>query len=338
MEKEGDLLPSFITYYQAMKYKSLVGALLVFTGAVCFSSKAIIVKLAYQHQVDPVSLLALRMLFSLPFFLVIGYVSGRKDKEAVALKPKEWFHLLLLGMVGYYLASLFDFQGLQYVTASLERLILFVYPTLVVLITALVHRKPIERNQLFALGLTYIGIFIAFAFDVNLQGQKNIGLAAKYQQAVVQAFPNVSIIDLNLILETVDEIIGKVSFVIRFMAFFSIITGILVLIGSVLISKYQRIRESVLLRTLGASRRQILSINLLEYLFLGSLAALTGILIALLGSWGLAFFYFETPFSPPFLPTLFTFLAITALTLLIGLANSRSIVNRPPLEILRREV
>ena len=175
-------------------------------------------------------------------------------------------------------------------------------------------------------------------FHVLITRVDSAQLAARYQQAVVKEFPNVSIIDLNLILETVDEIVGKVSFVIRFMAFFSIITGILVLIGSVLISKYQRIRESVLLRTLGASRKQILSINLLEYLFLGSLAALTGVLIALLGSWGLALFYFETPFTPPLLPTLLTILAITVLTLLIGLSNSRSVVSRPPLEILRTEV
>ena len=160
-----------------MKYKSLIGALLVFTGAVLFSSKAVIVKLAYRHEVDPVSLLALRMLFSLPFFLLIGFFSGRKENQ-VSLKRKEWVNLLLLGIVGYYLASLFDFQGLQHITAGLERLILFVYPTMVVLITAVVHRKPINRNKLIALGLTYIGIFIAFAFDVNLQGQKNIVVGA----------------------------------------------------------------------------------------------------------------------------------------------------------------
>ncbi len=160
-----------------MKHKSLIGALLVFTGAVCFSSKAIIVKLAYQHTVDPVSLLALRMIFSLPFFLLIGFFSGRKENQ-VSLKRKEWINLLLLGIVGYYLASLFDFQGLQYITASLERLILFVYPTMVVVITAVVRRKPIGKTQLAALGLTYVGVFIAFAFDVNLQGQANIAIGA----------------------------------------------------------------------------------------------------------------------------------------------------------------
>lgn len=175
-------------------------------------------------------------------------------------------------------------------------------------------------------------------FHVLITRIDSAQVAANYQKAVVQQFPNVSIIDLNLILKTIDEIVGKVSFVIRFMAFFSIITGIVVLIGSVIISKYQRIQESVLLRTIGASRKQILSINALEYFFLGSLAALTGVLIALTGSWALAVFNFETPFTPSFLPILVSYLAITFLTILIGLSNSRSVLNKPPLEILRSEV
>ncbi len=160
--------------------------------------------------------------------------------------------------------------------------------------------------------------------------------AAQFQQAVVRGFPNVSVIDLKLILQTIDEIVGKISFVIRFMAFFSIITGIVVLIGSVIISKYQRIQESVLLRTMGANRKQILTINALEYFFLGSLSALAGVLIALLASWALARFSFEVPFTPAVGPVLLVYLIITALTMLIGLSNSRSILNNPPLEVLRQ--
>ncbi|MDF9796149.1 putative ABC transport system permease protein [Catalinimonas alkaloidigena] len=162
--------------------------------------------------------------------------------------------------------------------------------------------------------------------------------AATFQQAVVKSYPNVSVIDLQLILKTIDEIVSKVSFVIRFMAFFSIITGIIVLIGSVIISKFQRIQESVLLRTIGASRRQILNINALEYFFLGSLATFTGVIIALIASWVLAQFSFETPFSPTILPVVLTYFIITSLTVLIGLSNSREIVNNPPLEVLRKEV
>jgi len=162
--------------------------------------------------------------------------------------------------------------------------------------------------------------------------------AASYQRAVVKAFPNISIIDLKLILKTVNEILDKVTFVIQFMAMFSIVTGILVLISSVILSKYQRMQESVLLRTLGASRKQILTITALEYFFLGSLAAFTGVVIALAGSYGLTRFSFETSFSPTALPVLITFVIITALTMIIGISSSRSVLNSPPLEVLRKEV
>ncbi|MGB0932279.1 MAG: ABC transporter permease [Chitinophagales bacterium] len=162
--------------------------------------------------------------------------------------------------------------------------------------------------------------------------------SAKFQQAVVEAHPNVSIVDLTMILETVDDILGKVSFVIQFMALFSILTGLLVLIGSVIISKFQRIKESVLLRTLGASRRQILTINALEYFFLGSLASFVGILLAVAGSWGLAKYTFKTPFTPDWTPVVVTFFVITILTVALGMLNSRDVLNKPPLEVLRMQV
>src|SRR5690606_11559069 len=161
--------------------------------------------------------------------------------------------------------------------------------------------------------------------------------SAQCQQAVVRAFPNVSIIDLTLILEAVDDLLSKVSFVIRFMALFSILTGLLVLISSVVISKYQRIRESVLLRTLGASRRQILLINAAEYFLLGTLATFTGIILSFAGTFLVAKFSFKIPFTPDLLPPFIVFLCITALTVFIGLFNSRDILNKPPLEVLRAE-
>ncbi|MEZ4827648.1 MAG: FtsX-like permease family protein [Bacteroidia bacterium] len=161
--------------------------------------------------------------------------------------------------------------------------------------------------------------------------------SAKYQQQIAREYPNVSLIDLGLILSTVEEVLDKVSFVIRFMAMFSIFTGLIVLIGSVIISRYQRIQESVLLRTLGASRRQILIINALEYLVLGGLAAFSGIILALLSTWGLAVFTFETAFVPDILPAFVVFFIITGLTVLIGLSNSRGVLSNPPLEILRKE-
>ena len=175
-------------------------------------------------------------------------------------------------------------------------------------------------------------------FHVLLTQVPSNEISAKYQQAVVRTFPNISIIDLGLVLSVLDEILDKMGFVIRFMAAFSIITGLIVLISSVLISKYQRIRESVLLRTIGASRKQILVITALEYFFLGSLAAGAGIILSLIASWSLARFTFETSFTPDILPVILLFLIITSLTVLIGLFNSRGILNRPPLEVLRSDV
>ncbi|MEL7342349.1 MAG: FtsX-like permease family protein, partial [Bacteroidota bacterium] len=108
-------------------------------------------------------------------------------------------------------------------------------------------------------------------FHVLVGRTPNTEQAADFQRAVMRDYPNVSIMDLELIINTLQQILDKISFVVRFMAFFSISTGFLVLVGSVIVSKYQRMQESVLLRTMGASRRQILSINALEYTFLGSL-------------------------------------------------------------------
>ena len=175
-------------------------------------------------------------------------------------------------------------------------------------------------------------------FHVILSHVQGTAQLAAAQQALVRDFPNVSAIDLGQILQTVDEILSKISFVIRFMAGFSILTGLLVLASSVLISRYQRTRESVLLRTLGASRSQILRITVLEYALLGTLAALAGVLLAALAAWALAVWVFDTPFggsSLLWLPALVALVA--ALTALIGGLNSRSVLSQPPLAVLRAE-
>ncbi|WP_460973112.1 ABC transporter permease [Spirosoma migulaei] len=161
--------------------------------------------------------------------------------------------------------------------------------------------------------------------------------SAVLQRGLVSRFPNVSAIDLGLILKTVDEILAQISFVIQFMALFSILTGLLVLASSVVISKYQRLRESVLLRTLGASREQILSITVVEYGLLGLLSALSGILLSIVGTWTLAQFVFEVPYRPDAIPLLVVLLVVTALTVLIGVFNSREVLTRPPLDVLRAE-
>ena len=161
--------------------------------------------------------------------------------------------------------------------------------------------------------------------------------SAGLQRDLVKAFPTVSILDIRQLLTLVEDILNKISWVINFMAFFSILTGIIVLIGAVRTSKYQRLRESVLLRTLGARSNQILKINALEYLYLGLLGSGIGILLSLLSSELLALFAFDTSFTPSLEPFLLL-PGITLLVLLIGLTNSRSILNSPPLEVLRKEV
>jgi len=175
-------------------------------------------------------------------------------------------------------------------------------------------------------------------FHVLVTRIESKDVSARFQQQLVQKFPNVTVIDLSAVLNIVSNIIDKVGFIIRFMAAFSIFTGLIVLIASVLISKYQRIQESVLLRTIGASRKQIFYITALEYFFLGALAAATGMFMSLGVSWLVAKFIFQTDFILKWLPLLGVFVSVCLLTVFIGLINSRAVVTRPPLEILREEV
>ncbi|HEV7333904.1 MAG TPA: FtsX-like permease family protein [Flavisolibacter sp.] len=175
-------------------------------------------------------------------------------------------------------------------------------------------------------------------FHVLLTRVPSVEASARFQQAVVRQFPNISIIDLGLVLSILNDIMDKIGFVIRFMAAFSILTGLIVLIASVLISKYQRMQENVLLRTLGAQSRQVFIITALEYFILGAMAAATGIFLAVISSWALAEYMFETTFTPQILPVVIVFFTICFVTVAIGLFNSRSALSRPPLEILRQEV
>ncbi|MAZ73668.1 MAG: hypothetical protein CMC70_11045 [Flavobacteriaceae bacterium] len=162
--------------------------------------------------------------------------------------------------------------------------------------------------------------------------------SATLQRDLVAQFPNVTIIDLRQVYTLVEDILEQVSWVINFMAFFSILTGIIVLIGSVRTSKYQRIKESVLLRTLGAKNKQILTISALEYVFLGLLGSLVGIALALVSSLCLALFVFKEPFAPSLIPFLVFLPGITLLVVAIGLSNIQTVLRSSPLEVLRREV
>lgn len=145
------------------------GLLFALVGAVGFSFKAILVKLAYQYEVDAETLLALRMAFSLPFFVVMGVVADRR--AARRLDGRDWLWMAGLGFFGYYLASYLDFLGLQYISAALERLILFLYPTLVIVLSALFLGKPVTRRAMAALGLCYLGIALALGHDLKIAGE-----------------------------------------------------------------------------------------------------------------------------------------------------------------------
>jgi len=162
-------------------------------------------------------------------------------------------------------------------------------------------------------------------------------ISADIQQSVVQKYPNISAIDVGRILETINRFIDKISFAVQFMALFSIITGLIVLASSVATSRFQRIKESVLLRTIGASKKQIIQILSVEYLFLGILSALTGLILSVGATWLLGYFYFDITFTPNLWVIIVGTLVVTLLTILIGMFNSRSVYQKTPLEVLRAE-
>jgi drug/metabolite transporter (DMT)-like permease len=146
----------------------LQGFLISFTGAIIFSTKAILVKLAFRDtHTDGLTLLMLRMLLALPFYLLIALWSGRKSGN-VRMRPRQWVWVVALGLMGYYLSSFFDFIGLQYISAGLERLILFLYPSFSVLINGVFFRQKISRAQFGALALTYTGIGIAYFGELKI--------------------------------------------------------------------------------------------------------------------------------------------------------------------------
>jgi putative ABC transport system permease protein len=158
---------------------------------------------------------------------------------------------------------------------------------------------------------------------------------ATFERALVSKYPNISSIDLAMIQQTVDSIIRKISLAIRFMAAFSIAGGLIILIGAISTSKFQRMRECVLLKTLGAGSRQIFQILCTEYFAIGALAAMTGTLLAGIAGWALTTFVFEMPFELPVGALALIWFALTALTMTVGLLNSRDVVRKPPLVVIR---
>jgi drug/metabolite transporter (DMT)-like permease len=148
--------------------KSLLpGLALAMFGAIAFSGKAIIVKLAYRYGVDAVTVIMLRMLFALPFFAVMAWWASRGKPP---LSTRDWLGVAGLGVTGYYLSSFLDFVGLQYISASLERLILYLNPTLVLLLAWLMYDRKFKRLQLIGMAISYCGVILVFGHEARLEG------------------------------------------------------------------------------------------------------------------------------------------------------------------------
>jgi drug/metabolite transporter (DMT)-like permease len=161
------------------------GLLLASVGAIAFSGKAIIVKLAYRHGVDAVTLIMYRMLFALPMFLLLAWWAGRGKP---ALTRRDWLAVFGLGFTGYYLASFLDFAGLAYISASLERLILYLNPTLVLAMGLLLFKRKVTQRQLIALAVSYCGVLLVFGHEVTLVGSHvALGAALVFGSAVSYA-------------------------------------------------------------------------------------------------------------------------------------------------------
>jgi drug/metabolite transporter (DMT)-like permease len=167
------------TFFMPHSQRSaLSGLLLAAAGAIAFSGKAIIVKLSYVYGVDAVTVIMYRMLFALPFFIAMGLWAERQAiARANPLTRRDVIDIVGLGFVGYYLSSYLDFLGLQYITASLERLILYLNPTLVVLLGWAVYKKPIQPIRMLAMAISYSGVMLVFSHELSLAGP-NVALGS----------------------------------------------------------------------------------------------------------------------------------------------------------------
>ncbi len=169
--------------------QALIGSAFIMLGAIGFSAKSILIKIAYADsaQIDAITLMTLRMLMALPFFLAVALWSREPDGQE--RRTGDWTALILLGIMGYYLASLLDFKGLEYISAGLERLILFLYPTIVVFLTAILYRRPISRPHRWALALSYAGILLVYGNHPHADSPDiTLGATLVFGSAVVFAF------------------------------------------------------------------------------------------------------------------------------------------------------
>ncbi|MGI4848143.1 MAG: DMT family transporter [Janthinobacterium lividum] len=165
-----------ISVQRSERQQFLIGLSIAIVGAILFSTKAIVAKLLYRYHIDAVTLLAFRMLFSLPFFFIIAIWQARKGP---ALAGRDRLRIVFLGLIGYYLSSFLDFIGLQYITAGLERLILFLTPSFVLLLSVFYLKKKIIGLQWMALGVCYLGTVLVFVHDIQTGGS-NVPLGSIY--------------------------------------------------------------------------------------------------------------------------------------------------------------
>jgi drug/metabolite transporter (DMT)-like permease len=209
-----------------------VGLLLAVIGAVLFSAKAIVVKLSYHYEVDAITLLALRMLLSLPFFLAAALWASRRQ-QTTRLTLADWGRVGFLGFSGYYLASFLDFAGLQYITASLERLILFLYPTVVLVISVGLLKKRLRQDHLIALGLSYLGVVVVLVNDWQGAGSHVLlGAALVFGSAISYA----------LYLVASGEMVGKLG-TVRLTAYATCIAALLCLLQFVLTHDWHLLKQ-----------------------------------------------------------------------------------------------
>jgi putative ABC transport system permease protein len=172
---------------------------------------------------------------------------------------------------------------------------------------------------------------------VMLSRVEDAATTGRVQRLTVEHFPNVTSVDLTSIQQTIERIVASVVLAIRFMAFFSLATGVVVLIGALATSRFQRVREAALLKTVGATRRQVVLVMVVEYAALGALAAVVAMGLASVAGWALARWIFEVPFVTPWGGFALLALLLVAITIFTGLWSSLDVFRRPPLEVLRTE-
>ncbi len=187
-------------------------------AAVMFSSKAVLIKLSYQYDIDRLTILTLRLGFAFPIYLLINTFRSKKE-DRVAVSAKDWGLIVFLGFIGYYISSYLDFWGLQYISAGLERLILFVYPTITTILAALILKQKITSKQIIAIAIAYLGIFISFQDNTAHNDNIWMGALLIFLSALTYAFYLVG----------ADKLIPKYG-AIRFTSYCMIVSCIIVII------------------------------------------------------------------------------------------------------------